>query len=450
MLFCTENQLEKINKIMLSMSIFQSILGWKCRTNKEILAIILVTFSEMRLSDLRKHIRRVQLESMECFYAVNVFKLVDKCYELYNNPEFKKGEEIKRKSENNKNFLNKQLVDFAMSNEITDSLTLMYEYAHLADPCDRLEITKEHDDDHINEKANAQVFVTLGDRKRAAKNAVECVIAKMYYQLKSLSNINWLEMRCRELGSRLLEESNCDIFGQAWYYCNEIIGQSYFNHVIKFVLNAFMYNPPKRRYIALCGGFDSGKSTFAAALCKFFDGVSININIIKERLPFYLGSAIGKRFILFDDVKGKKARFTYTTLPAGPGVDNLDDMRDYLDGHLEVQLEKKNQNPIMQKFPCGIITMNNYELPDSLKKRIKVVQFVPSNRYSFHNYRVTLETIFIAMVLLNLVPVESAVVEHFSIMSDKWKNKHSGCGCSNKRKSPPEQVSSLGLSFLVC
>ncbi|GBL80241.1 hypothetical protein AVEN_177397-1, partial [Araneus ventricosus] len=83
---------------------------------------------------------------------------------------------------------------------------------------------------------------------------------------------------------------------------------------------------------------------------------------------FYLCQAIGKRFILFDGVKGRS--LGSENLPSGPGFANLDDLRDHIDGHVEVQLEKKNMQPISQVFPCEIITCNDYHIHQSLKERI--------------------------------------------------------------------------------
>lgn len=148
---------------------------------------------------------------------------------------------------------------------------------------------------------------------------------------------------------------------------------------------------------------------------------------------------LGKRFVLFDDVKGRKSRFDLD-LPHGCGVDNLDDMRDHLDGHIPVQLEQKNQQPVSQRFPCGVITMNHYVLHDSLKRRIKSVNFVKSPLYDFHCFPVSMRTIYIAMVFDNLIPAEPSVVDHCTQLADKWRRKHTmDCPCYKRR--PKQQVS---------
>ncbi|GBN15751.1 hypothetical protein AVEN_139066-1 [Araneus ventricosus] len=84
------------------------------------------------------------------------------------------------------------------------------------------------------------------------------------------------------------------------------------------------------------GDYISGKTSYANAVLKFFEGVNINVNVDKQRLPFYLGQAIGKRFALFNDVKGRSS--AGSDLQGGWGFSNIDDLRDHIDGHVEVQL----------------------------------------------------------------------------------------------------------------
>ncbi|GBM36098.1 Large T antigen [Araneus ventricosus] len=177
------------------------------------------------------------------------------------------------------------LSDFAVANEITDPYELMYDYAHLSTGCDRSpsKITNEYESDHVEHLDNARHFEHFSDKKRIAKYAVESVIAKLLVQ-------------------------------------------------------------SRERYVALKGTFKSGKTSFESAWCQLLEGTNINVNVDKGRLPFYLGQAIGKRFILFDDVKGRS--LGSENLPSGPGFANLDDLRDHIDGHVQVQLEKKNMQPI--------------------------------------------------------------------------------------------------------
>ncbi|GBM20313.1 hypothetical protein AVEN_195870-1 [Araneus ventricosus] len=91
--------------------------------------------------------------------------------------------------------------------------------------------------------------------------------------------------------------------GEAWFYCSEIIHD--FRTISQHILNAFIYGKPRERYVALKDTFKSRKTNFESAWCQLLEGTNINVTIDKGRLPFCLGQAIGKRFILFDDVKGR-------------------------------------------------------------------------------------------------------------------------------------------------
>lgn len=417
--------LEKLSKdnLIKSLQIFAA------RTNKEIFCTIVLSHVEQRLVDIKKLSKRYGIMSAEIFYAVTMLKLYEKLLELYGNPVYQWGEKIERKTTTENSFNNKQLVEFAITYMIEDVYDLMYEYAHLADPCDRPGLTKEHEDDHINEILNAKKFVHLPDRQRVCKNAVNCVKAKLKSQLKTLSNIHWLEMRSREFSERLSEIDDPKVFGHAFWYYKYVIGEDMFKDVLSFIISVFTdsnikhkKNDGKKRYLILRGLYNCGKTTFANAIMDFFEGLLINVNVCKDRLPFYLGSAIGKRFVLFDDVKGYKPLME--GLEPGTGLSNLDDCREHLDGMIAVQLEKKNQNPVHQIFPQGIITMNRYQLPGSLKIRCHIVDFPPSVTYKKHRYRITMDIIYIAMAMLNLVPCDPSFISHCYKKRDQWKKAH--------------------------
>lgn len=440
MLFCFRDDLHK--KCLDSFSkidIIKSFVCFAARTNKEIFCTLLMTHNEIRLMDLKKYTRKHMLMNCELFYAVHQFKLIDKLYEMYKEPVFTWGVPLEKKVKEEIAFNHKQLVDFANSHDITDVYTLMYEYAHLADPCDRSEVTKDHEDDHTMEVINAKRFVLLPDRSRVCKNAIECVIAKLYRLLSQMSNTQWLEMRSREFSERLLQVTDPTIFGEAFYYWKYCIKKPMFFDCMSFIIGKFTssncktLNKSKARYLCLVGPYNCGKTTFAAAVCKFFEGVNININISKDRLPFYIGAAISKRFVLFDDVKGYKPKKYMPDLPTGNGISNLDDLREHLDGKIEVQLEKKNKNPVNQIFPQGIITMNLYKLPSSLKIRLHVLNFEPSAMYKRHRFPVTMDTIFIAMAIDNLVPCDKEFIAHIMKNKDRWMTDHrSKCSCIPK------------------
>lgn len=436
MIFCFRDLLARkcLDKLTTDNCV-KSFVCFAARTNKDIYCNLLITNFEQRLMDIKKLCRKNSLD-VEVFYAVNQFKLIDRLYELYQKEEFQFGETIERKIKEANHFNNRQLVEFALSHELCDVFTLMYEYAHLADPCDRPEETKDHEDDHTNEVINARIFINLPDRKRVCKNAVDCVVAKLYTQLKLINNLKWLENRSLELSNKLIQVEDPTIFGEAYYYWKYCLTPEFFSNIMGFVVGVFTncehqsLKDGKRRYIALVGPYNCGKTTFAAAVNRFFEGVNININIHKERLPFYLGAAIGKRFVLFDDVKGYHPLMD--GLPTGQGLNNLDDMRDHLDGIIDVQLEKKNQNPVNQRFPSGIITMNLYKIPTSLKVRLNCLRFPPSALYKKHKFRITMDTIFIAMAMDNLIPCDKDFIAHIFEKKDQWLRKHrQDCSCLN-------------------
>lgn len=408
--------------------------SWTARTNKDICIILTWYQNDWRLIDVKKNIRKAGIQPATVVYAVKFQKVLTLLHNELGTPKFEpfSKEKIKKETQpENLKFNHKKLVDFCISNEINDFFDCMYEYAHLADPCDRKidDITKEHEDDHTEHVENAKIYVHMSDRKRIAKNACDAVAAKMFAALKNLKNIDFLNEKCRTLGNSLTEENDCETFGLADFYSNYILKLK-FKVLATTILAAFIHGVPKSRWVGLRGPYGCGKTSFASGFMKLFEGVSININADRGRLPFYLGSAIGRRFILFDDVKGRQCRYP-PLLSTGYGFDNLDDLRDHLDGHIAVQLEKKNQNPINQVFPCGIITCNMYIIPPALKERIKFFLFKTDKElYKKHPVSVSMETIFIALVLNDLLPVESHVRSHIIKKRDEWWRMHNQtCSC---------------------
>lgn len=419
----------------LSKGMFKSFAVFSGRTNKEIYCTLVYTENEYRLMDLKKLCRKFSLLNIEVFYSVNKKRLFEKLIEMYGEPVYTWNTPFEKPPAEEINFSQQQLTEFAISIQQTNVMILMYEYAHLAGSCDRSNITKEHDDDHINEKVNAKKFLKLNDRYKACSSAVKCVNADLCGKLHLVSNTRWFENRSREFSDRLSDDCST-IFGEAYYYWRYIIGKETFYRIISPIIAVFtgseckVFKDTKRRYVVLRGVFNCGKTTLAAAICKFFDGVNININVGRDRLPFYLGSAIGKRFVLFDDVKGYKSKSGSETLPTGNGLSNLDDIREHLDGIIEVQLEKKNQNTVNQIFPSGLITMNNYKLPKSLKVRLRVIDMVPNAWYVKHRYRITMDTIFIMMALDNLIPCDKDCLAYIVQQKNTWMQEHRAqCTC---------------------
>ncbi|GBN18799.1 Large T antigen [Araneus ventricosus] len=126
-----------------------------------------------------------------------------------------------------------------------------------------------------------------------------------------------------------------------------------------FILKTFNFGDPKKRFTALTGGFNCGKTSIGFAFLILFSSTTINCNVDFGRIGFFLGEAINQRFLLFDDASKK-------------GMKNLDELRDHLDGRVPVLLEKKNMQPLLQKLPAGIITSS---LPITSNLHVRVREF---------------------------------------------------------------------------
>lgn len=411
---------------------------YSIRTDKDLCMCIIMLNNDTRLVDLKKECRKVKLHPAEAFYATKINKCVEFAKETYGEPKKEPTKMSKPNTPDSSKKINYKLIsDFALSYEISDAYTLMYEYAHLATPCDRQEVTPEHESDHMEHLENAKIFVHLSDQKRCAKNAVDTVFAYIYTQLKRESNVDYLNRRCREIGNYIMDNYTNDDIGRAWYYCDEVVPN--FEIISRRILAAFTRGTPRKRYVCLKGDYKSGKTSFANAFVKLFDGVSINVNVDPGRLPFYLGNAIGRRFVLFDDVKGRC--FGSENMSSGSGFHNLDNLRDHIDGHVEVQLEKKNQQPITQVFPCGVITCNDYHIPLSLKERIiGPIEFKPSEKYGIHPPKIiSKETIYIGLALKNVLPAEPHILKHLYSEKSQWELEHIRANCKCYRMYKKEK-----------
>lgn len=419
---------------------------YSVRTDKDLSMAVIMLNTDTRLADLKKECRKVKLTPFDAFYATKIQKCVDFCKEKYGDP-LEEPKKMDRASvpDSGKKINYKMISDFALSYEINDCYTLMYEYAHLANGCDRdmSLITPEHESDHAEHLENAKIFVHLSDQKRCAKNAVDTVFARLYTQLQRETNLEYLNRRSRDIGTYILDNYSQEDIGRAYYYCCEVVKD--FELIARRIISTFTYGKPRRRYVCLQGVYKSGKTSFASAFLKLFDGVSINVNVDPSRLPFYLGNAIGKRYVLFDDVKGRS--FSSENLSSGSGFMNLDNLRDHIDGHVEVQLEKKNQQPIQQVFPAGMITCNHYHIPQSLRERIiGPIEFRASDKFKIHPPKIiTKETIYIGLVIKNILPAEPHVLEQILEKKGRWESEciRKNCKCYQMYKKERCQVSDV-------
>lgn len=432
-IFTTAQHFEKLLKFQKKHDSICNYCGiFSVRTDKDLNMMLFSFVSDQRLADLKKDCRKLQIAPLECFYATKIQKCLQFCKEKYGEP---KKEPTKFSGSTphteTKKFNYKLINDYALENEISDVYELMYEYSHLAHGCDRKELTPEHENDHVEHLENAKIFVHLSDRKRVAKCAIDTVMAKLYMVLKNETNIAYLDRICKDVGHYIQDNFDEDMVGEAYFYCFEIVKN--FNTVAHAILKTFAEGEPRKRYTILQGEYKSGKTSFAHAFNKLFNGISINANVDPGRLPFHLGNAIGKRFVLFDDVKGRHV--LGENLESGQGFHNLDNLRDHLDGHVAVQLEKKNQQPIEQVFPPGIITCNHYHIPKSMMQRILgKFEFTASPLYRYHGPKiVTKEIIYIGLVLSNLLPVEPYIFEFIYKKKASWETKHNMAECRCKK-----------------
>ncbi|KFM83042.1 Large T antigen, partial [Stegodyphus mimosarum] len=159
----------------------------------------------------------------EFFYAVKVKDTFSKVVSEYGQPETLPGTSMEKSSQK---FNHTLLADFAKSRRITDVQILMWEYAHLAHrDCDRSsEISKQHDEDHIEHIENARKFLHFPDRKRAARNAVDVTRAAIYAELKRMPNIKYIENESLKMGEELVKRGDFQsLVGQAMLYLFNVV-----------------------------------------------------------------------------------------------------------------------------------------------------------------------------------------------------------------------------------
>ncbi|AFK09341.1 large T antigen [Betapolyomavirus equi] len=289
----------------------------------------------------------------------------------------------------------------------------------------------DHFEHHAKHHENACLFSESKNQKGICGQAIDAVIAKKRVDAMVMTRAELLAERFmyhfRKMdimfGSKGTSVIEHYMAGVAWF-------QVLFPGVEKFImeyLKAIVLNMPKRRYFLFMGPVDTGKTTLAAALLDLCGGKALNINLPFERINFELGMAIDQFTVVFEDVKGTGGETK--DLPSGTGVSNLDSLRDYMDGSVKVNLEKKHLNKRTQIFPPGLVTMNEYHLPITLRARfVRTLRFVRKDylRRSLKNtpellqQRILQSGITLLFMLLWHEPVESF---HKSIHSEvvKWK-----------------------------
>lgn len=274
---------------------------------------------------------------------------------------------------------------------------------------------KSHYMYHEKHEKNAKLFAECKTQKNICQQAVDAVLAKARVDSLSLTRKELLLKRFHtvfeQMETVLAGENEILLYmgGVAWFLClrNDM------DNIVYDYLQMVVMNVPKKRYWLFKGPVNSGKTTLAAALLDLCGGKALNINLPFDRINFELGCAIDQFTCVFEDVKGQIGE--NKDLPSGNGVNNLDNLRDYMDGSVKVNLERKHVNKKSQIFPPGIVTMNEYSIPMTLLARFhRTYTFQPKKhlRLSLEKtpevmqHRVLQNSITLLLLLIWCKPVE--------------------------------------------
>ncbi|ALN69895.1 LTAg [Betapolyomavirus secumuris] len=268
--------------------------------------------------------------------------------------------------------------EYALKINCDDIYLLMGLYKEFQSPvpnCSKCEnrMLTNHFKFHKEHHENALLFAACRNQKTICQQAVDGVIAQRRVDMAQMTRNEQLAARFDKLFERLevilSAQSSYTISmfmaGIVWFE-NLFPGQS-FKDLLLELLECMVSNIPKRRYWLFTGPVNTGKTTLAAAVLDLCGGKALNINMPFDKLNFELGVAIDQFMVVFEDVKGQKSE--NKDLPPGQGINNLDNLRDHLDGAVKVNLEKKHLNKKTQIFPPGIVTCNEYFIPFTLRVR---------------------------------------------------------------------------------
>ncbi|BAX01863.2 large T antigen [Miniopterus schreibersii polyomavirus 1] len=260
-----------------------------------------------------------------------------------------------------------KVAEFAVEAQLEDPLLILAHYLDFATnppcaKCNNLK-TKAHSY-HAEHHLNALLFLQCKNQKGICNQAADTVLAKRRLLLVESTRQELLTMCFEKQLEKLKKLDELDIMtymaGVAWYAC--LFEE--FDQLVYKILRLFTENVPKNRNVLFRGPVNTGKTTFAAALMDLLDGKCLNVNCPADKLSFELGCAMDRFCVCFEDVKGQT--MLNKKLSPGQGISNLDNMRDYLDGAVKVNLEKKHMNKRSQIFPPAVVTMNEYVLPQTL------------------------------------------------------------------------------------
>lgn len=325
-----------------------------------------------------------------CIVSFVLVKAVIKPYEIYyfmlkgdfvllqqSKDEGLKLEEFSNEDQKEKTLDWKKLCNFAVEIECEDSLLLMGWYIKFSEPVQKCKKCNEREKIHLKYHAehheNAKLFVVSKSQRNSCQQACDWVSAENRLLTRTASRTDLLVKRFKDVLKRMQEIAGdvqiLEYMAAVAWLCQL---HEHFDEMIVDIIRLVCENTPKYRNTLFIGPYNSGKTTVAAALTDLLQGVTLNVNCAQEKLPFEVGCAIDKYFVVFEDVKGTSK----SDLLPGPGIVNLDNMRDFLDGAVKVNLEKKHCNKHAQIFPPAVVTMNKYDMPRSLEIRFcKKVHF---------------------------------------------------------------------------
>ncbi|BBG62172.2 large T antigen [Scotophilus kuhlii polyomavirus 3] len=259
------------------------------------------------------------------------------------------------------------VADFAVDADLDDPLLILAHYLDFAVPapcfkCNNIK-TKAHEF-HCAHHNNATLFQKCKNQRAICNQAADVVQAKRRLLLAESTRVELLTKCFEKQLKKLQKIDEMQIInymgGVAWYAC--LFEE--FDTVLFNILKLLTENVPKQRNILFRGPVNTGKTTLAAALMDLVEGKSLNVNCPADKINFELGCAIDRFAVCFEDVKGQTMKDK--KLQPGQGINNLDNMRDYLDGAVPVNLERKHVNKRSQIFPPAVVTMNEYLLPETL------------------------------------------------------------------------------------
>ncbi|AGA82573.1 large T antigen [Chaerephon polyomavirus 1] len=367
---------DKIEKLKIE---FKSLHKWE---NSGSGLLLIMTTTKHRLSAVKNFcqtfctvsflICKILLKPLECYRCICKPPFHElKCSKVLSCSDFDDGKE----ETCNWN----KVAEFAVESDIDDPLLILAHYLDfaLAYPCIKClkPKTRAHEA-HQEHHANAVLFEKAKSQRAICNQAADIVLAKRRLLLQESTREELLARAFEKQLNKLKKIDEMEIInymaGVAWYAC--LFEE--FDVKLYTMLKLLTQNIPKQRNILFRGPVNTGKTTLAAAIMDLVGGKSLNVNCPGDKLNFELGCAIDRFAVVFEDVKGQNT--LNKKLQPGQGISNLDNMRDYLDGAVQVNLEKKHVNKRSQIFPPCIVTMNEYLLPETLYVRFHMkLGFVP-------------------------------------------------------------------------